>query len=716
MVNNEITKLEKVASVLVVIVVVISLLLLSHCQTEKPDATSLTPVPMTTTYVSPSPTASVTIMVSAPPSLTPATTPGATPSPTASATTAAGVTPSSTVEEAIKAVLQNYSQSLSVGQITQDDLYSPAMKELLRERRAFYSEFFQVALHATLTGISSTFEINSIVKDEQEAGIYRVEAAEIIEFQGYYLPKKDCLTQAVYWASLQAGESSVKASLLEYFDELTKDKENELWGKSTFSITWIIFSHTLVLSRQDNAFQIIQDTYSDAANDNPFGTDVIKWDNGTFTRRKPDLTQWPDFEMYQRCIEEQGKDLLIEYSASTALTPTTTPGVTLSPAASATTEVGATPSAVSTSVTLTDEPPIIIVSSDDHNGETTIYLTCLNDQGYDRALDIEPHGDLLHLSEATMDDEENVYLSVWHSQHGQPRGSIYVIPKHNSIIKINPETRDLPFAQYCHGRMVFADSGAVSKIVIVEKDLSYRVVRPKIVGPWTPLNTIGGLIQGEGDRVMVVYKSPVERDGRQFADVFIIDLNSGEVTEELLPAPQFGERTETPASPGVKYQGTFIGVSSDLRKLYYSYLIREAGDNALYTRLGMFDTEDEEELPYVYDGCCPSFDGYFQHKEYLMIGYPQAAVSTLLLNMKDLSPVVDLYEVLKGEETARLSIHPFGPYFIVGIADKVFLFSQYGDLLKGYPLPPGLIGKDYTVVEYLGDNSAPSTSLTQGEE
>ena len=684
-------KREKVASVLVVIVVMLSLLLLSHCQTEKPGATSLTPVPMTTTYMSSSPTASVTIMASATPSLTPATTPG--------------VTPSSTVEEAIKAVLQNYSKSLSVGQITQDDLYSPAMKELLQERRAFYSEFFQVALHATLTGISSTFEIVSIVKDEQEAGIYHVEAAEIIEFQGHYLPKRDCLTQAVYWASLQASEPSVKASLLEYFDELTKYKENELWGKSTFTIAWTIFSHTLVLSHQDNAFQIIQDTYSDAANDNPFGTDVIKWYDGTFTRRKPDLTQWPDFEIYQSCIEEQGKDLLIEYSASTALTPTTTPGATLSPAASATTTVNATPSATATSVTLTDEPPIIIVSSDEHNGETTIHLTCLNDQGYNRVLDIGQPGDLLHISEATMDDE-NVYISVWWpSQHSQPRGSIYVIPKHNSIIKIDPETRDLPFARYCHGRMVFADSGAVSKIVIMEKDLSYRVVRPKIVGPWTPLSRIGGLIQGEGDRVIAVYKSPVEREGRQFADVFIIDLNSGEVTEELLPAPQFGERTETPASPGVKYHGTFIGVSSDLRKLYYSYLIKEAGDNALYTRLGMFDTEKEEELPYVYDGCCPSFDGYLQHKEYLMIGYPQAAVSTLLLNMKDLSPVVDLYEVLKGEETARLSIHPFGQYFIVGIVDKVFLLSQYGDLLKGYPLPPGLIGKDYTVVEYLGESS-----------
>jgi len=93
-------KRDKVASVLVVIVVVISLLLLSHCQTEKPDAISF-----------------------ATPSLTPATTVGVTPSLAASATTVASVTPSSKVEEVIKAVLQNYSQSLSVGQITQDDLY-----------------------------------------------------------------------------------------------------------------------------------------------------------------------------------------------------------------------------------------------------------------------------------------------------------------------------------------------------------------------------------------------------------------------------------------------------------------------------------------------------------------------------------------------------------------------------------------------------------------
>jgi hypothetical protein len=51
-----------------------------------------------------------------------------------------------------------------------------------------------------------------------------------------------------------------------------------------------------------------------------------------------------------------------------------------------------------------------------------------------------------------------------------------------------------------------------------------------------------------------------------------------------------------------------------------------------------------------------------------------------------------------------LLVLPFGEYLVIGTDSQVFLLSQDGDVLKEYPLPPDLAGKDYTIVAYLGDD------------
>lgn len=384
--------------------------------------------------------------------------------------------------------------------------------------------------------------------------------------------------------------------------------------------------------------------------------------------------------------------------------PTTAVSVTPSPTASATTAVGVTPSVtVTPATTFTDELPIIIARTDYHNGQggkATIHLISLNDKEYHREIVAE---NVWHVCGPIMDDNENVYVPVKpFDPFGRSDIVLHVIPRHDPIKRIELDTEGISSYQYCYGKMVFAGRG-VNKIVIMDKDFSHKIVKPKTIGSKI---VIGGLVKGEENKVIAFNQLPVEENGKQFAEVFIVDLNSGEITEKLLPAPPSEEPSfGVPLSPTVKYNLLFIGVSEDLKKLYYSYFeAEEAGSNVLYTRLGMFDTENEEEL-HTYSKCCPPPDGYQQYREYLFSGHvPEAAGAALLLSMKDLSPVVDLHELLKGEGTSKISIVPFGKYFIVGTQSKVFLLSQDGHILKEYPLPPDLIGKGYTIVEYLEDD------------
>lgn len=385
-------------------------------------------------------------------------------------------------------------------------------------------------------------------------------------------------------------------------------------------------------------------------------------------------------------------------------TPTTTPRVTSYPKAFATATVSVVPSVtVTPTMTFTDESPIIIARTDYHNGQggkATIHLISLNDKEYHREIEAE---NVWHICGLTMDDSETVYMPVKpFDPFGHSDIVLYVIPRHNPIEQVELDTEEVSSCQYRSGRMVFAGRG-VDEIVIMEKDLSYKIVKPKTVGSNI---SIGGLVEGGENKVIAFNELPVTQNGKQFAEVFIIDLNSGEITERLIPAPP----SEIPSfggslSPMVKYNLIFIGVSQDLKKLYYSYLETEdAGSNVLYTRLGMFDTENEKEM-YTYNRCCPPSDGYQQYKEFLFVGHvPEAAGVALLLSMKDLSPVADIHELLKGEETSKISIHPFGKYFIVGTQSKVFLLSQDGHILKKYPLPSELIGEDYAIVQYLEDD------------
>ncbi|MDY7079540.1 MAG: hypothetical protein SXV54_21765 [Chloroflexota bacterium] len=338
-----------------------------------------------------------------------------------------------------------------------------------------------------------------------------------------------------------------------------------------------------------------------------------------------------------------------------------------------------------------DECPIIIIN----NSGDSIHFTCLN-----REECIPPIENLGTPNNPGIDEESNLYFPFYdHSD------IFYIDLKQQSVKHIttdpNPKLENFLniYSLYAYGKVVLAD---FETVVIISKDSSYKIVQPEEVGGIS----IGGLVRGKKDQVITFNPSPVEKDGKSFVKVFIIDLNSGDVVEKLLPCPPFVEVTQASLAeqkPGVRCGLTLVSVMADLDKLYY--IFQESGEaGEVRLRLGVFDTKDERGL-HVYggpSGCVPPPGRYRQHNEYLFVEPGKGG--PLLLRLKDLSPVAD-FEALqrRGLGFGIQALGPFGQYFLVGTPTEAFVLSQDGDVLREYSLPVELFGKSYTFVEYLND-------------
>jgi len=341
-----------------------------------------------------------------------------------------------------------------------------------------------------------------------------------------------------------------------------------------------------------------------------------------------------------------------------------------------------------------DELPIIIAS----NSGGSIHFTCLN-----REECVPPTESLGTPNNPGIDEETNLYLPFYdHSD------IFYIDLKQQSVRHIttdpNPKLENFLsiYSLYTYGKVVLAN---FETVVIISKDSSYEVVQLETVDKFGSVS-IGGLVQGRKDQVIAFSTLPIRKEGKDFARVFIIDLDSGAITEKLLPCPPFVEATQASLAgqkPGVRYGLTLVSVTAGLDKLYYTFLEDKDTGGGLQVQLGMFDTRSKQET-YVYDspnGCVPLTTRYRQHKEYLFVGPGRGP---LLLRLKDLSPVVD-FEALqrRGLGFGIQALSPFGEYFLVGTPTEAFVLSQDGDVLREYSLPVELFGESYTFVEYLND-------------
>ncbi len=210
--------------------------------------------------------------------------------------------------------LASYSQDLSNGVVAHDDLYSPLMKDLLQERRLFYTKYFSVGLHSDLFVISSTYTLREITEISGQENLYQVRAAESLHFRARYrysaergYPPID----AARWAIAHTNNSAVKKRLEDRIDLLTTGLVQAVEG---YNVDYLHVEHDLVIARHPDGFEILQDAFTDAnPQDNPLGTDVIEWQPGGFRRHEPDFTQWEMYAAYHTSIEELGQILLNDY-------------------------------------------------------------------------------------------------------------------------------------------------------------------------------------------------------------------------------------------------------------------------------------------------------------------------------------------------------------------------------------------------------------------
>lgn len=144
----------------------------------------------------------------------------------------------------VEAVLADYSRALSTGHITQEDLYTPMMRDLIRERRHFYEEYFEVALHSTLESITAEFvfepdSIDAVVailsgqlKIEPDARVsvlpddrLSLQVTEKVTLRGRYQvsPEEYPMVQAARWALARTDDETVKQELKEYIRLAVED-------------------------------------------------------------------------------------------------------------------------------------------------------------------------------------------------------------------------------------------------------------------------------------------------------------------------------------------------------------------------------------------------------------------------------------------------------------------------------------------------------------
>ena len=127
------------------------------------------------------------------------------------------------VPEGIKSLLTDYSQFMNSGDTVRQTLYSNAMKTLVKERRSYYSEFYNVGLHANLTSIKSEFHMDD-ANVTKTGNVYHIEVLEIVTMFGYPNLRnvEDYpMIYAARWAISQTDNDNIKKALDEYIINTT---------------------------------------------------------------------------------------------------------------------------------------------------------------------------------------------------------------------------------------------------------------------------------------------------------------------------------------------------------------------------------------------------------------------------------------------------------------------------------------------------------------
>lgn len=227
-------------------------------------------------------------------------------------------------------MLMDYSQYLSSGHTQHSEYYSSQMATLVKERQAYYQEFFDKGLHAKLASLEASFNFENL-QITQVGDEYNVQVSELVKIQGKPLttqPENYPLIQAANWALLKSDRESVKNALHEYIDLMIAGVQRSVTEGTNVDFTPI---HAIALTMNHGHWQIIRDMFTDKAIDRKEGVDNVNWVNGNPVRQKIDMTQMPDYYLYHTSIEVLGQHLLEDYTKAygdASITPNSTSSFT----------------------------------------------------------------------------------------------------------------------------------------------------------------------------------------------------------------------------------------------------------------------------------------------------------------------------------------------------------------------------------------------------
>jgi len=214
------------------------------------------------------------------------------------------------ISSEVEALLNDYSAFLSSGTTASDSSYSEVVKELVRERRSFYEEFFDKGLVCDLVEIKSEFHFE-IPAEQPEADALKVEAVELVTLSGnnrLSSPNDYPPIKAARWALTQNPNNTARKQIKAYLESTIEGVKETI--ENGFEVTMVL-DHDLLIRRVNGVLQIAEDPFTDENPiDNPGGLDVIVWENGNFVRVKPDFAKMPEALLYGTPVQQLGKPFL----------------------------------------------------------------------------------------------------------------------------------------------------------------------------------------------------------------------------------------------------------------------------------------------------------------------------------------------------------------------------------------------------------------------
>jgi len=204
----------------------------------------------------------------------------------------------------INELLEKYEHAVSNPSAISTSLFTSQMLDLIKDRRAYYEEFFEKGLHASLTEIESEFDKQTLVISDDG----KVSVIEYLSLTGKPLlqdPKDYPIYQGAMWAIEQASDPETKSQITEYSEEILRQVQASI-DEGTFTITWIN-EHELQIDLKSGL--ILSDNYSSESRDDP-GNDKVTWTEKGPSRIEVDLQLFPDYQMYVTPIEDIGMDIL----------------------------------------------------------------------------------------------------------------------------------------------------------------------------------------------------------------------------------------------------------------------------------------------------------------------------------------------------------------------------------------------------------------------